>query len=342
MRKAIFIIASIAVSALFLWLALRDVPLADVVTSIQQADFGWIVFSALTISAGMWLRGIRWYGLLDFKAPLIQVCHILNLGFLLNLLPLRIGEVARSLLVTRAGVPVVTAATSVVLERMIDTLLVVILLVISITRVPNIPQEVASTTTFFGVAVVTAFLVMVFFARFPSIGHQVLGLVERVLPFLKRFGLAKLFDQMLDGLKPLTHVRSALYVIFWTLVSWGVSTLTLYSLVRALNITDVNNVPLDEGSRILLTILGLTLASFSIALPVSVAGVGPFQAAIRAAGEMAGASPAGAVSLGFLFHGINIFGYALWGIIGLLTLGVSLSEVMSRKKPDYQPVENEA
>ena len=283
------------------------------------------------ITFGLWLRGVRWYGLLDFKAPLLQVCHILNLGFLLNLLPLRVGEVARTLLVTRAGVPVVTAATSIVLERMLDTLLVVVLLVFAIGRIPNAPPEIIRPTTLFGIAVVIAFLVMIFFARFPVIGHKTLEFVERLLPFLKRLGLDKLFDQMLDGLKPLTHLRSGIYVIVWTLISWFVSFMTLYSLVRALNIVDANQVPLDEGTRILMTILGLTLASFSVAIPVSVAGVGPFEAAIRLAGTAVGAFLPNAISLGILFHGINIFGYALWGIVGLLVLGVSLGDVLNRK-----------
>lgn len=333
MRRAIFIIASVAVSGLFLWLAVRDVNLDEVFTNIRQAEFGWILLSMIFISFGLWLRGVRWYGLLDFKAPLLQVCHILNLGFLLNLLPLRVGEVARTLLVTRAGVPVVTAATSIVLERMLDTLLVVILLVIAIARIPNAPPEIIRPTTLFGVAVVVAFLVMIFFARFPVIGHKTLEFVERLLPFLKRLGMDKLFDQVLDGLKPLTHLRSGVYAVAWTLISWFVSFMTLYSLVRALNITDANQVPLDEGTRILMTILGLTLASFSVAIPVSVAGVGPFQAAIRLAGTAVGAFLPNAISLGILFHGINIFGYALWGIVGLLALGVSLSDVMGRKLP---------
>src|SRR6185436_8485861 len=124
------------------------------------------------------------------------------------LLPFRVGEVARSLLIMREGVPVVTAATSVILERLIDTLLVVIILVFSITRIPTAPPEITQPTTVFGVAVVVAFAIMVFFARFPIIGYKVLELVERVLPFLKRLGLNKLFDQLLIGLKPLTHVKS--------------------------------------------------------------------------------------------------------------------------------------
>lgn len=339
MRRTVFLIASVAVSAFFLYVALRGVDFNEVLKSIQQADMGWIIVSLIGITAGLWLRGIRWHGMLDFKPPLLRTAHILNLGFLLNLLPFRIGEVARSILITREGVPVVTAATSVVLERLIDTLLVVILLVFSITRIPNTPDEVIQPTTTFGILVVIAFAVMVFFARFPKIGHQVLELVERFLPFLKRLGLNKLFDQLLVGLKPLTHVRSALHAIVWTLISWTSSFITLYALVRALNIPAANGSPLDENSRILLTLLGLALASLGNAVPISVAGFGPFEAMIIIAGETIGIPKESAVSLGFLFHGINIIGYAAWGIVGLLALGVSLGDVMKTAERKTEAVE---
>jgi uncharacterized protein (TIRG00374 family) len=329
MRRTIFLIASVVVSVFFLWIALRGVDFQQVMQSIKQADIGWIIISFIGITVGLWTRGIRWHGLLDFKPPRLKTCHILNLGFLLNLLPLRIGEVARSILIMREGVPVVTAATSVVLERLIDTLLVIIMLVFSITRIPSVPDEIIRPTIVFGVAVVFAFAVMVFFARFPNIGHRVLATVERVLPFLKRLGMDKLFDQLLVGLKPLTHLNSAIFAIVWTLISWAFSILTLYALIRALNITDANGSSLDEGSRLLLTILGLSLAALGNAIPVSVAGIGPFEATILLAGQTLGIPKESAISLGFLFHGVNILGYAVWGIVGLLATGVSLGDVMN-------------
>jgi len=329
MRRTIFLIASVVVSGFFLWVALRGVDFQQVMQSIQRAEIGWIIISFIGITGGLWTRGVRWRGLLDFKPALIKTCHILNLGFLLNLLPLRVGEVARSILITREGVPVVTAATSVVLERLIDTLLVVVTLVLAITRLPNTPPEITKPTTIFGVLVVIAFAVMVFFARFPKIGHQVLTLVERVLPFLKRLGMDKLFDQLLAGLKPLTHLNSAIFAIAWTFISWAFSFLTFYALVRALNITNTDGSALEESSRVLLTFLGLALASLGNAVPVSVAGIGPFEATILLAGQTIGIPKESAISLGFLFHGINIVGYAVWGIVGLLATGVSLGDVMN-------------
>lgn len=330
MRRVVFLVASVLVSALFLWLALRDQDLGRVWASIRQADTGWMLAAMVAISLGLWTRGVRWRGLLDDRLTVPQAGHILNIGFLLNLLPLRAGELARSVLATRYRVPFMTAAASVVFERLVDTLLVVIMLVIALSRLPNTSAAITGPTTLFGVAVVAAFAVLVFFSRYPSVGHRAVALVERLLPFLKRLSLGRLLDHALDGLKPLNHGRSAARAIVWTLISWAISLFTLYCLVMALRI--------DGVDRLMLTVLGLMLAALSIAVPVSVAGIGPFQAALIVAGQAVGLSgtpekDALALSLGFLFHAVNILGYAVWGTVGMLALGVSLGDVLKRDAP---------
>ena len=110
------------------------------------------------------------------------------------------------------------------------------------------------------------------------------------------------------------EARALLVIGFWTVVGWVFSFGTYYCLHLALGIdTDyVSSVP-----------LGIALAALAIAIPVSIAGLGSFQGAIVVAGQMVGMNPVEAISLGFLFHGVTVLSYALWGTVGLLALGVS-------------------
>ncbi|MBZ0280063.1 MAG: flippase-like domain-containing protein [Anaerolineae bacterium] len=328
MRRTLVIIVSILVSAVFLVLALRDVPLAEVWSNIQQANPVWIIISLFSVLAGNWTRAVRWNGLLDFKIPHMQAVHMMNITFLLNQLPLRAGEVARSLLATRSGVPFVTAATSVVVERMIDTLFVVIVLTFAVSQLPTAPESITRIAGLFGIAVIVAFIVLIFFARYPGVGHKTLELVQRILPFLKRLPLAKLLDNVLEGLKPLTRWRSGVHAVVWSLISWAFSFFTFYCLQRALNIPELD----PNVNPLLMSFLGVGLAAFSIAIPFTAAGIGPFELAVSEAGRAAGMQPNLATSLGFLFHGVNIIGYAIWGGISLLAMGVSLSELMNAPK----------
>lgn len=314
---------SLLVSGLFLWLTLRDVPLASILTSLRTADLGWIAVSLIFTGLGLWTRAIRWRGLLGFRLPLVTTFHIINITFLLNQLPLRAGEITRSLLAMRYGIPLLSAATSIVVERVLDTLLVVILLVIALSQLPSILPEVAQIALLFGAASIIAFMGLLGLARYPSLAYRILACIEAKLPWLARLGLRGWLENIIGGLQPLTQWRSASHAVAWTLISWALSFATLYALERALAV--------DEADLLLSTLMGVSLSAFSIAIPVSLASIGPFEGAIRLAGSSVGMSTVLATALGFLLHGIIIFSYALWGSLGLITLGVSLDDVLNKK-----------
>jgi uncharacterized protein (TIRG00374 family) len=323
MRRWLILLASLLVSAVFLWLALRDVPLTEVIDGIRQADIGWVLVSVFGIIGALATRAVRWRGLINDRISLIQTFHILNIAMVLNQLPLRAGEVARSLLAARFGVPFVTAATSIVVERLIDVVTVVVLLTVALSRVPDAPPLVAQAATLFGAAAVVAFLVMVAFARYPQVADRLLVVLEQRIPPLKRLNGRKRMDEVLDGLRPLTHARRAVHALVWTVTSWFFSLITFYALERALGIEGVD--------LVIGALLGVTLASFSIAIPVSVASVGPFESAVRVAGDAVRMSALAATTLGFLFHGVTVLAYAVLGLIGLVALGVSLGDVLTQR-----------
>ena len=126
---------------------------------------------------------------LHARAAGSQTLHILNVTMLLNQLPLRAGEVARSLLATRSGVPVVTAATSIVVERLMDVVVVVLILAFALARLPSAPAAVAQAAVLFGAAAVIAFLMLIIFARYPQVAHRLLGWLEAHIPAVKRLNL---------------------------------------------------------------------------------------------------------------------------------------------------------
>ncbi len=322
MRRWFFLAASLIVSGVFLWLALRGVPLAEVVTGIREADFGWVVLSLLTVVAALAARAVRWRGLLDNRIPLVQAFHVFNIAMLLNQLPLRAGEVARSLLATRSGIPVVTAATSIVVERLLDVVTVVVMIAFALSRLPSAPPAVAQAAEFFGIAAVIAFVVMIAFARYPQVADRLLIRIEGWIPALKRLNLRRRVVEVLDGLRPLTHGSRAAHAVGWTVISWAFSLGSFYTLERALSIQGVD---LVMGA-----VLCAALASFSIAIPVSVASIGPFEGAVRVGGDIIGINPITATTFGFLIHGVSVLCYAFFGVIGLIVLGVSLSDMLKQ------------
>jgi hypothetical protein len=327
MRRTLFIVASVLVSVAVLYVVLRDIPLVLVGQELQRANPLWLVLAFIGVNLSMWTRVFRWQGLLpSHSIPHREACGIIGITFTLNLLPLRAGEIARSFLAMRYGVPFVTAATSVVVERLTDTLLVVVLLTLALTQVPDVPPETQRVAALFGMGVVLGFGVLIFFARFPHIPRTLLQTVFRVVPLVQRLigaWLERTLEHLLSGLEPLTHWRLAAGTLLWTVIAWIPSFFTLYFTHLAFDLDPSINIVLSS-------LLGLTLASFSIAIPVTVASIGPLEAALVVTGVMVGMAEPTAFAVGLLFHAVSVLGYLAWGVAGFVILGIKPQELLQQ------------
>ncbi len=322
-KQALAITGSIIVSTASILLILREVPLSDVVRSIEQADRGQLLLALAFVTLSLFTRGIRWWGLLGKRMSLSRASHAVNVMFLGNQLPLRMGELARTLLASRDGVPLATAAASIVVERLVDTLIVVLMIATTVGHLPDVPDQVTLWASLFGVAAVVGFAVLILLAWHPKRAMKVVDRILHTLPVLRRLRLEAVVNHLLDGLAALADIRMLLFTLVWSAISWTTSLATFYFLHLALGI-EVNyahSVP-----------LGVALASLSIAIPVSVAAVGPFEGAIIVSGQLVGMDSLAAISLGFLVHGASVLGYVIWGVIGLLALGISPGSAFGAKR----------
>ena len=313
-RRLLFIIASIAVSAVSLAWILRAVPISDVIESLRSADPVYLLLSLLVVAMSLLTRGVRWWILLNRRISVVESFHMINVMFLGNQLPFRLGEVARGVLATRRGVPLVTSGTSIVVERLIDVLVLVLVIAATVSLMPAAPAELTDTAAPFGILALIGFLTLLLFAHAPGSAHRLLNKLLQALPPLKRLPLRTMLSHLLDGLQPLTDTRTLLLTALWTALAWAAAFAALYFLHLALGI---------EVDYAVSVLLGIALTTLSIAMPVSIAALGPFEVAILVTGQLVGMSDVEAISLGFLLHGITVISYAVWGTIGLVALGAS-------------------
>ena len=140
-KKALSFILGLLVSFLFFRMAFKNVPLHELKTSIGQINYYYIFWAVLSVLLGCILRSLRWKILLSHEIKFSTCFHILMAGFSLNcILPGRLGEVARPVLVaqkTKISFP--GAVSSVLLERLFDlfTLLVLFSFLISWIAIPE-------------------------------------------------------------------------------------------------------------------------------------------------------------------------------------------------------------
>ncbi|MDA1217300.1 MAG: lysylphosphatidylglycerol synthase transmembrane domain-containing protein, partial [Chloroflexi bacterium] len=150
---------SIGALALVLW----GMDWGALRTTLAGANYWWLLpFLALEVAV-IWTRALRWRIMLEDRLPTARLFWITNIGYLLNnVLPLRLGEVGRVYLVTRRStVGVMQGLSSVVVERLVDVLCLIVLIFLLLPLVPGSVAFVAAGMTLSGVAMAAIALIFI-------------------------------------------------------------------------------------------------------------------------------------------------------------------------------------
>jgi hypothetical protein len=317
------LLVGVVISVVFLWLALRDVGWLDVRALLQDARWGYAPLILLIWSGGLTARAVRWHYLMGKHVPWWKVFHIHNIGFLINsTLPFRIGELARAYLISREQAPVSgwAALSSILTERILDVLALVVILALLLPALP-LDATIGSTGMLVGGVAVLAFVVLLVSARSPAWINATTTVVAQVLPFKERLIPTRLAERVLDGLKPLTDWRDLVRIGFWSVLSWLLALFEVWSLALLFP-----NWP--ESATVYAGLaLALVGASLSIIIPFTPAGVGPFEAAVIFALGAGGVPQELGVTYAVVWHAGLVLFYLVWGMLGLLMLGLSPGQV---------------
>ena len=133
--SAIKYILLMAVAILLLWVSFRGVHWDGFIAGLKSANYYWIVTSMMVSVGAFWFRAQRWRLImmpLGIKIKRRDTWDGINIGYITNFAIPRAGEFARCGVITKkTGLPFETVAGTVVLERSID-LLSLILVTLSV------------------------------------------------------------------------------------------------------------------------------------------------------------------------------------------------------------------
>jgi uncharacterized protein (TIRG00374 family) len=132
------------ISAAALYFAFRKVPFADLVIYLAQINYFWVIPAVMVVIISFILRALRWRIILRSSSDISfrGAFHPMMIGFMLNcILPGRVGEVARPIILQRKeDVPFSTGLATVVAERVFDVVLLLILFAAVVLMVPIDPE----------------------------------------------------------------------------------------------------------------------------------------------------------------------------------------------------------
>ena len=168
MKKLRFWIG-MAISLIALVWAFQNIHLAEVWTELQKIHYLLLVPSFLLVLFSLWARAVRWR-LLFHPTPylnLLRFFFIVNIGYLANnLLPLRAGEFVRAYLVgNAAGISKARAISTVLVERVMDTMVVVLFLVLVAPFLPSLPNGVHRASIVVGISVLALVIALVILSK---------------------------------------------------------------------------------------------------------------------------------------------------------------------------------
>ena len=309
----------ISLLAIYFIVAEIDFQLLD--EALESARFIYVLPGVLFLTAGLVARAVRWRLLLSNGLPLSRSFHILNIAYLVNgVLPLRVGELARAYLAARAepAVPVFKSISTVIVERLLDVLTVVLMMTVALAAGPA-PRELRAAGLFFGSVGAVGFLFLLFLARQRDLAQHLLAFFTRRLHLLQRFNPANWLDHFLDGLLPLTQARTLAGMLVWTAISWAFSAAAGYTFMYTFY----------DHADWTVTFLYIAAASFSIAVPVTMGNLGVYEASIVLV-VMAlnyGESETQAIAFAVTVHAAVVGVSVITGIIGFIAEGITLGQL---------------
>ncbi|WP_095982268.1 flippase-like domain-containing protein [Melittangium boletus] len=280
MKRAVKLVVSLLMTVVFSWWAFRETNWQSQVSSLKSANYLWVVPYFGILMLIHLARTLRWGCLLSGmeRVPFRPLNEASGIGFMMLLvLPFRLGEFARPLLIAqRSSIRRSAAMTSVVLERITDGMFVavmmrVLLLFVS-ADVPELRYVKLGANLMFAVfAGGLAFLLFALWHQDTAV-RLVRITVGRLVPAVAD-KMADVVDSFVGAMRQLPDRRQMAGFFLFTLMYWGLNGAGMALLSRAF------------GASMSLTLFQAYVLNcvlvVGIMVPAAPGMMGTFQAAMK-------------------------------------------------------------
>ncbi len=321
-RTAFRAVLGIAISVASVAILLQSVDVEDALDVLSQADPRIVLLMVVSVTLDVAARGARWRALL---APIRRLAYMRVIGYTFvgylanNVLPARLGELVRShALGEGEGVSRTTVLGTVVVERILDTVIVVGLAALSVVILDVsgiVATGVVLGAVFVGVLVV-GLVVAVLSHRLPG--------AERVSVAAERFPrILDLARRLREGLAVVSRPGTVVAALAFSAIAWTFSILTFVLGGRALGI-ELSPV---EGA---LLSSGVALATI---VPSGPGYLGTFELTTVGIATRVGVDADSAFAMALLVHAMILLVTSVGGAVSALRLGVGLSTGSRDEEP---------
>lgn len=323
MKKQLRFWISLGISLIGLWLALHNVDFHKLGQALSGANYWWLIPALVIHLLSVVTRSERWRLLLgQDRVDSVTAFWVMNLGYLIsNVLPLRLGDPARAVIIDqrcRVGLP--RALSAVVVERVFDVLATVLGLVILVPFM-QLPPDAMRWVRVFGVLGLLGVLGIVMLLSQRALAERILIALLARVPRLSPDKWLERWRNLMGGFDALGSVRGALLMTGWTLASWAATIGVFWTIMQAF-IPGASWVPATFVTCI---------QGFAVAVPATAGNWGVFEAVGRAALVIPFGFPeTPSVAYAFSLHLFEYLAINALGIIALVKYSLSLGDISAK------------
>ena len=221
------------VSIFFLYLAFKGLHWKDLLEALKNVKIWILAFSTVVYLSSYFFRGVRWHLMLrSVKViPIWRMTKFVTIGFMTNnLLPARLGEFARSLIIANEEhISARSSFASVVLERVFDGVTIVGLMLVLTIQQPFPPwvkqMGVAATAIF-----ASGFIVLILLGYK---GEKLIGIIQNRFKEGIVSRIAGFMIKFVTGLEMLRSKSQILLVLLLSGVIWSIEVVNYFIVMKS-------------------------------------------------------------------------------------------------------------
>jgi glycosyltransferase 2 family protein len=320
-------IAGIAVSTLFVYLSVRNIDIKSVAEGFKSANYGYFFPILLCFFLIQVLRSYRWGLLLtpllrpDEKIRQLDLFAVTSVGFLAVVaMPARLGELARSFLITgKSSVRMAAALGTVFVERIFD-ILAVLGIFFSVLYFVSMPPWLMNAGILFLAATFVVLTILLFIILKRAEALNFLTLLLQRLPKRFQHKLGELLHHFIDGIAILSDAKTIVYVVFLSLVIWMADVAAIYLLFVSYGF----HLPLVAPFVLMVVLI------IGIAIPTAPGFIGNWHYFCILGLSLFGVPKSDALSYAISLHVLSIGLIVLLGAIFIPFTGFSFADIKAK------------
>lgn len=318
------VIAGLALSALLIWLSIRGIEFRGVIDGFRTIRCGYVIPAVAAMFLMQLLRSIRWGLILRpiGKVDQFSLFSVTSVGFLAIIaIPARLGELARPYLITKKSrIPMSSALGTIFVERVLDSLTVLIIAVLALFFTPLPPWLIRSSVLFLLVTLgLFAVMIRVIVRREATL--RILAPLIGRLPARYAGTVNRLIDHFIEGFRIVADPALLFSATLLSIVIWLVDVVAIYLLFLAFGL----DLPVAAAFVLMIILI------IGIAIPTAPGFIGNWHYFCILGLGLFGIPKTDALTFAIIYHALSIGIVILLGLIFLPFNRFSISDLRRQK-----------